>query len=117
MLSVREIGSEAALETLASTWNRLLNQTSHPSLYLTYEWITTWWRCHQGPGRVLRVLVVSDGDAPVAIAPLVGVRRTFSGIPCDALELLSMAAYPDHPTACAGRLDVIAPARQEEVAQ
>lgn len=58
----------AGLEPLRSEWNALAMATPSATPFLTWEWLTTWWR-HVGAGSELFVVTVRDDRGLVAIAP------------------------------------------------
>jgi CelD/BcsL family acetyltransferase involved in cellulose biosynthesis len=58
----------AALERLRPDWNALVMATPAATPFLTWEWMTTWWR-HVGIGSELFIVTVRDDDGLVAIAP------------------------------------------------
>jgi CelD/BcsL family acetyltransferase involved in cellulose biosynthesis len=69
MLDVEVITEEERFEALAPIWDPLLDKSRARTLFLTYEWMRTWWRFY-GDGRELCLLLFTDGDEPVGIAPL-----------------------------------------------
>lgn len=88
MLTVHEINETRAFEALAEDWQALLADSTADPLFLSWEWLFTWWRC-LGRGRALRLLVVRDGDALVAIAPLVRRAPALRRLqPFEVLEFL-----------------------------
>jgi CelD/BcsL family acetyltransferase involved in cellulose biosynthesis len=57
-------------QSLKGSWNNLLKRNLlGNNVFLTWEWISTWWK-HFGDGRKLLLLKVEDGNEVVAIAPL-----------------------------------------------
>jgi CelD/BcsL family acetyltransferase involved in cellulose biosynthesis len=54
---------------LARDWNELLCSSESDCIFLTWEWVSTWWK-HLGAGYEWTVMAVSDGEMPTAIAPL-----------------------------------------------
>lgn len=84
---------------LRPVWNRLLLESEYPIVFLTWEWIYTWWEQFGEEGRLPIILVVSDGEEIKGILPL--YSQTFllqnywlSGRVlafCSAMDL-----FPDH---------------------
>jgi len=69
-----EITNVENLRQLGAVWNPLLSQSSSDNIFLTWEWVSNWWRVY-GHDKELRVLVLKDKNEDiVAIAPLY-VRR------------------------------------------
>src|SRR2546426_502389 len=114
-LQVQEIRELRDLEKLRPEWNELLERIDCPTIYLTPEWTTSWWKCLGGKGKQLCALLIRDEGKPVAIALLMEVRQRFFGLPVRKIEMVSMADYADSPSNCSGSLDIIAGDRHVEV--
>jgi CelD/BcsL family acetyltransferase involved in cellulose biosynthesis len=54
-------------------WNRLLAQSEIKSVFLTWQWLSTWWECF-GEGATLFAFAVERDGELIGIAPLV-LRR------------------------------------------
>ena len=67
-MNVECIRSESDFTALRSDWQSVLRDSASDNPFLTWEWLHAWWSHYGAPGR-LRLLVVRDGAAPVAIAP------------------------------------------------
>lgn len=63
-LSVERQGAEEAFESLRTDWNRILEQSGRPSIFLCWEWLYAWW-AHFGRGHTLNLLVVRDATGSV----------------------------------------------------
>ena len=87
-VSVELIEDTERLMGLREEWNELLADSSTDCLFLTWEWLSTWWR-HLSGDRRLFVLTVRSQGRLVAIAPFVvrppGISRI---LPFPALEFL-----------------------------
>jgi CelD/BcsL family acetyltransferase involved in cellulose biosynthesis len=68
-LRVEAIEEPAGFSALAPMWTALLDRAARPTLFLTPEWLGTWWQHFGGDAR-LRLLAVRDGDALAGLAPL-----------------------------------------------
>ena len=88
MLSVDRLETIEALRSLEHEWTALLRRYAGQSLFLTNEFVTTWWE-HFGEGKQLRVLVVRDGSEVVGIAPLMISRQSYCGLPVRMLGFLA----------------------------
>jgi len=107
---VERISTEGQLRALMEPWTALLAGLPRISIFLTWEWASTWWR-HFGSGKELWVLAVRDASGRLAgivpwmltvgrLGPLRVRRVTFLG---------SGRVCPDH-------LDIIArPGEREAV--
>ncbi|MGB9693576.1 MAG: GNAT family N-acetyltransferase, partial [Fervidobacterium sp.] len=57
-------------QTLKNEWNMLLKRNVlGDNVFLTWEWLSTWWK-HFGAGRKLLLLAVEDDGEIIALAPL-----------------------------------------------
>jgi CelD/BcsL family acetyltransferase involved in cellulose biosynthesis len=106
MLSVRRIDDLAGLTALGPTWLDLLGRCSNRNLFLTYDWTRTWWEFF-GEDSDLWMLVVSDGNEIVGIAPMMLHRETHGGVPVRVLGSITNRHV--------SRSDFVVPARREEV--
>lgn len=88
MLELERIQDSGGFELLRREWNELLEASSANCVFLTWEWLFTWWK-HLSGGRRLHLLVVRRGRMLVAIAPLaVRPRQPGRLLPFRALEFL-----------------------------
>lgn len=77
MLQVREVGD---FESLRDKWDSLLKRNLlGNNVFLTWEWLSTWWK-YFGGGRKLLLLLVEEGDKVLAIAPLMLTRYKLPGL-------------------------------------
>ncbi|MDD5617769.1 MAG: GNAT family N-acetyltransferase [Candidatus Omnitrophica bacterium] len=60
-------------------WNKLLNSSAHNIVFLTFEWLSSWWE-NYGEANELFVILVKDGDEVIAIAPLMIKLNNYSNI-------------------------------------
>lgn len=67
------------LESIRATWSNLVAQVPDLSVFLTPEWMFSWWRAY-GENKELCVLLLTDPQAGiVGIAPLYRERQDFLG--------------------------------------
>lgn len=114
-LDIEEIRTLGEWGKLEPVWNNLLDQHDNPSIFLSYEWLTTWWKCIGNKRKELLILVVKDGAEIIGIAPLMEVRERFLGLPITKIEFISMMQYPDSPANCSAALDMLIGRRRGEV--
>jgi len=69
-MTVREIQTDAALHDLRSDWDALLRQSSASSIFLTWEWISAWWRTHGSPGGLRIATAYDESGVLRGIAPM-----------------------------------------------
>lgn len=68
-LAVDTVTSSDGFAALRPLWNRLLMRSDADTVFLTHEWLATWWDSF-GEDNDLLALVVRRGEEPVALAPL-----------------------------------------------
>lgn len=87
-LLVTVIEDPSRLCHLAEEWNDVLADSDADGLFLTKEWLTTWWR-HFGAGRTLALVTVRRQSQLLGIAPLYLHRKRFGSLmPYASLEFL-----------------------------
>lgn len=67
-----------ALEQLAGEWRELFERIGCSNVFLSAEWMTTWWRHFGGTQRLLLMSVRLPSGQLVAVTPFY-VRRSFLG--------------------------------------
>ena len=94
---ITAITSRREFDELQDSWNALLADSGSNGIFLTWEWMQTWWDFFQGD-RQLSILVGREGDRLAGIAPLMVVRRSFRGISYTSLEFIGSGSEstPDH---------------------
>lgn len=85
---IESITTQDGFERLGAEWRELQRRSTSRCLFLTWEWLFTWWK-HLSAGRRLMILVVRRQErisaiAPFAIRPASAVRL----LPFRAVELL-----------------------------
>ncbi|MFZ5862720.1 MAG: GNAT family N-acetyltransferase [Nitrospirota bacterium] len=78
-LSVECVGEEADFRNLSDEWRRVVAESDADSLFVTWEWLSTWQRHFGSDGRLF-VLCARDADgALIGFAPLRIVRHRSAG--------------------------------------
>ena len=93
MLKVNIVTTTEEFKTLEDEWNKLIVQTDVENLFLTFDWIFTWWVIFSGQNKILELVTVRDAGELVAIAPLYMEIGFFS-----ILKFMSSGEplYPDY---------------------
>jgi CelD/BcsL family acetyltransferase involved in cellulose biosynthesis len=82
---IRDAG---AFRALRGRWNELLQASDSDCIFLTWEWLFTWWK-HLAEDRSLAIVAVRSGKELIAIAPFCVRPRSLSqGRPLPVLEFL-----------------------------
>src|SRR5712691_3966287 len=66
---VKLIGTAEEFFKLRDEWNALLESSASPCVFLTHEWLSTWWK-HLSEGRKLAILSARAGGKLIGILPL-----------------------------------------------
>lgn len=69
-LHVERLDSLAAAEGLEHLWNNLLAESASNTVFLTWEWLTSWWKAYGGSRQLMILTCVDRDGALVGIAPL-----------------------------------------------
>src|SRR5262249_53455605 len=67
-LRTEVIGDPELFSQMQEEWDDLLCGSRSGCLFLTWEWLHTWWK-HLSAGRELNLVAVRRGDRLVALAP------------------------------------------------
>jgi len=93
-VDIRLIDDSSRLSNLHDEWNALLERSPAATVFLTHEWLCTWWDVFGG-GKQLAVLLARDGGRLVGIAPLYLERRRVCGVfPLRQLRFLASRVTP-----------------------
>jgi CelD/BcsL family acetyltransferase involved in cellulose biosynthesis len=108
--AIETIAEVEGFRRLRREWNELLSSSPSDSVFLTWEWMFTWWK-HLGGRRRLSILAVRSAGELVAIAPLALRPPAYGRLaPFASLEFLGTGfAGSDY-------LDLIVRAGREHVA-
>jgi len=90
-LRVERRSAADAFQPLRDDWNRLVDQSARPTVFLSWDWLYAWWT-HFGEGQALHLLVVRDTQgAVVGIGPFC-IERTSGLWPARVLKFLGTKA-------------------------
>jgi len=71
MMQIREITDAEEFNILKSKWNKLLKKSRSNNIFLTHQWLYTWWK-YFGEGKRLKIILVEEENGElVGIAPLI----------------------------------------------
>jgi CelD/BcsL family acetyltransferase involved in cellulose biosynthesis len=68
-LSIEEVNDIEKFQILKEPWDALLRKSTDNNIFLTWEWLFTWWQ-HYGEGNKLRIIIVREEDKIIGIVPL-----------------------------------------------
>lgn len=110
-LSVRQWSEREWLDR-ESAWSDLLARSNSDPLFLSWSWLTHWWRFF-GRERDLRILAAYRGDQIVGLAPLYRLRASRSILPVNSLQFIGVE-WRDSKALISEYLDFIAPIGAED---
>lgn len=91
-ISVDIINDDEGFEGLKDQWNALLKHSVSDCLFLTWEWLFTWWK-HFSDNCQLHIITLREGETLIAIAPFtIRSRRWKRLLPFQTLEFLGTGA-------------------------
>jgi CelD/BcsL family acetyltransferase involved in cellulose biosynthesis len=76
------------LAELKSEWNDLLNRSTTNTIFLTWEWINSWWQVFGNSSELLLITVREDNDILVGLAPLMLRKRRFYTFPISEITFI-----------------------------
>lgn len=103
-MNIRCLRTKEELHALAPCWNELLQRSSSNGIFLTWEWVLTWWEAFGGRFKLLLLVAEADGGKLVGIAPtMIGRLRSPTGLSFRCLMLVgqqgdTLAEYLDFIT-------------------
>lgn len=74
---VEKIESVSRFAQMGDEWNSLLDISPSKCVFLTHEWLSTWWK-HLGNEQTLSILAAREGGSLVGILPLFMRRPQYS---------------------------------------
>lgn len=88
MISLQVVHDCEQFEQLAPEWRELLRSSASDCVFLTWEWLFTWWK-YQAGNRRLWLMVVREGRDLAGVAPLaLRMRQPRRLLPFRLLEFL-----------------------------
>jgi CelD/BcsL family acetyltransferase involved in cellulose biosynthesis len=91
--TIRVVTEAKEFESLGEVWDRLSRNSGHDtSVYLTHEWLWTWWR-HFGEGNKLNILLIERESQVIGIVPLMRTEYRLGLLRLRALETIGSVNY------------------------
>src|SRR5438874_11297400 len=92
-LQVRVIEQNEDFATLGEQWNSLLARSTANTVFLTWEWLYSWWQ-HFGERRQLSIMLAEQDGKLVGIARLfIESSRVKGLIPMQSLQWLGTGGW------------------------
>jgi CelD/BcsL family acetyltransferase involved in cellulose biosynthesis len=80
MLAIRVFTTHAEFLAMQADWEDLLARASAANIFLTFDWLTAWWRYYGGAAR-LNILATYEEGELTGLAPLMIQERRVAGLP------------------------------------
>ncbi len=87
-LVVIQFNSWAELERCRADWNQILAESPASSIFMTPEWLSSWWRAFGGGRQLCSLAFRNSQGVTVAIAPLYLERSSHAGMSVTILRLV-----------------------------
>ena len=85
---IRVVTEPGEFASLSGVWDSLLRKSrDNNPIYLTHEWLSTWWK-HFGEGKKLNVLLIEKEGQTIGIVPLMRTEYRIGLIKINALETI-----------------------------
>ncbi len=81
MLSIKKISTQNEFSELKEDWTDLLKKSRSDTLFLTWEWMYTWWDYFKDNKYLFILTVYDESDNLVGIAPLCINNKNVGSIP------------------------------------
>jgi CelD/BcsL family acetyltransferase involved in cellulose biosynthesis len=105
-LRIRCIDKARDFVALETIWSRLTHESGQTSPFLSYDWFWCCWH-RVVPQHRPEILIVEDGDTPVAVAPLMRWKARQYGLP---IQYMSFLECPHSPIA-----DLVTPGQSNHI--
>lgn len=70
-MKTRIVDREEDFFKLDKEWNELLSKSNGDTIFLTYEWLSNWWKNYKGADDKLKIILLEDDRSLHGIAPLI----------------------------------------------
>ncbi|MBA7507578.1 hypothetical protein ES706_06298 [subsurface metagenome] len=93
-LAIRKVTNIAEFESLRDVWRGVLAKSGDRNIYLTWEWLFTWFK-HYGDDKKLSLTLIEDKTKVIGIIPLMSSRYKFGPLRFNILENIG-STFPDY---------------------
>lgn len=80
--------------SIGHIWDKVCAEDS-ANIFQMFDWARNWWKAY-GYNKDLLMLIVTDGDSPIAIAPLVITKEPFNRLPARKVEFMHRMNFIIH---------------------
>lgn len=86
-VTLKVITEAQQIQALRETWDDLAQSADDTSIFLTYEWVSTWW-LHFGGKKKMHILLFEKNKMPVGIIPLMVTRYSIGPFAMNVLDTI-----------------------------
>ena len=80
MLSIKKVNTQNEFSKLKEDWTSLLKKSRSDTVFLTWEWMYTWWECFMDNKQLFLLTVYDETEKLIGIAPLCMDKKKLVGI-------------------------------------
>ena len=80
MLSTKKVSTQNKFSKLKGDWTTLLKKSKSDTVFLTWEWMYTWWECFKENKQLFVLTVYDENKNLVGIAPLCMDKKKIGSI-------------------------------------
>ena len=88
-LVIRKVTDTGEFESLREVWDELLEKSPDRNVYLTWEWLFTWWN-YWAEGKELNIVLIEKEGRPIGAAPLMKWQWGKGPLKFSVLESIGM---------------------------
>ena len=115
MCDCYHINTEEAFFALKEEWNTLLLQSNCNSIFLTWEWLYTWWQQFKN-GKQLNIIIVRDNyQNLIGIGPFYTERNKLINLKYFSYKINYLSFLGNDDLVCSDFLDLIVSQESSEV--
>ena len=93
IMTIRVITEDEGFRSLEPVWNDTLQRCGkNNSIYLTYEWLSTWWK-YFGQDKEMNILLFEKANRVIGILPLMKIKCKVALIKWNILETIGSLNY------------------------
>lgn len=96
------------MRALEQEWNRLFTKSPNGSVFLSWEWMWTWWTIYKDQNKELCIITIRDGDDKlICLAPLIRNRYLWKElVPVNQIRFMG-TGEPEADEVCSEYLDFL----------
>lgn len=106
-MDLKIIDTTEGFKALRADWNKFLQSSSANQIYLSWEWLFSWWDAFGDNTRKLHIVLLHQNNSLVAILPLVITQRNIKGLGTKAVLEFLGTGEDEKDEVCSNYMDFI----------